>query len=177
MKNSGICHKGYLWRTVFLSCALLTGFTSCYLPHDTRRTHNDSQQDNAEHVSMQPASSKDSSDFFAGSKSCASCHSSVFEQWKKTKHSSRFDESVMANHSGDCIRCHTTSSDELNIGCESCHGPLGTHAIDPAAITKPICRICDIRVECIRCHTRSVDPEFNFSLDYKLVKHENNAKH
>jgi uncharacterized CHY-type Zn-finger protein len=54
-----------------------------------------------------------------------------------------------------CEQCHTDIADlkaqarHKAIACESCHGPLATHAEDPGAMTptRP-----DGRVLCVHCH-------------------------
>jgi hypothetical protein len=59
----------------------------------------------------------------AGQAACADCHSDIVEQKTAGKH--------------------------RGVSCEGCHGPLATHAADPAALkpSKP-----DSAVLCARCH-------------------------
>src|SRR4029453_10107929 len=59
----------------------------------------------------------------AGQAACASCHSDVVDVRRSNAHE--------------------------RIGCEACHGPLATHAADPASpARKP-----DARAICSTCHT------------------------
>ncbi len=61
---------------------------------------------------------------FAGQKACVECHTDVAETRAPGKHA--------------------------RISCETCHGALGAHAVDPglAAATKP-----DPRTVCLPCHS------------------------
>ena len=56
-----------------------------------------------------------------------------------------------------CVECHTDVADlrkantHARISCESCHGPLAAHALDPSvAATRP-----DPRAICAVCHLPS----------------------
>jgi len=59
----------------------------------------------------------------AGQAACAQCHSDVV------------DLRAQARHKG--------------IACESCHGPLATHAADPGQMTP---KLPDARPLCVHCH-------------------------
>ena len=56
-----------------------------------------------------------------------------------------------------CVECHTDVADlrkanaHAHISCESCHGPLATHAADPAVAAKRL----DPRAICAVCHVPS----------------------
>jgi hypothetical protein len=60
---------------------------------------------------------------FAGHEVCEGCHTDVVDQKKLGRHA--------------------------NVACESCHGPQGKHADDPASV-KP--QLPDTAVICARCH-------------------------
>lgn len=60
---------------------------------------------------------------FAGREACAMCHQEVV------------DLKATGKHAG--------------VGCEACHGPLGKHAEDPAALV-PV--LPDTKVLCVKCH-------------------------
>lgn len=156
---------------VFCLVVIVTAIGCRLMPQETQTTKSVDQAETGQ-VVLQPASSTEVDDFFVGSARCSACHSTIYREWEQTAHAIRFDPDVSSPHTGDCIRCHTTSPQESAVGCESCHGPLGTHAANPETMRKPSCRLCDIRVECIRCHTRSIDPQFSFSTAYPHVKHE-----
>ncbi len=123
-------------------------------------------------VSLLPATSTEARDAYAGSTRCAQCHSKQYDQWRHSAHSRPFDRVATPPHTGNCARCHVTSSAEDSVGCESCHGPQATHAMNPEFIERPVCLLCDIRTECIRCHTRSIDADFVFADAYPKVKHD-----
>ena len=61
---------------------------------------------------------------YAGHEACESCHVDVYDIKKAGKHA--------------------------GVRCESCHGPLASHADDPGSI-KPVKP--DPAVLCVRCHT------------------------
>jgi len=60
---------------------------------------------------------------YAGQQACAECHADVVELRAKARHQ--------------------------GIACESCHGPLATHAGDPAAMTP---KRPEARPLCVHCH-------------------------
>lgn len=73
-----------------------------------------------------------------------------------------------------CIGCHTTGYNpqtrawaELNIGCESCHGPGSAHAAAPAKANIIIDRTAEA---CGSCHIRGTDnaTRFGFPTTYRL---------
>ena len=79
-----------------------------------------------------------------------------------------------------CAGCHTTGFDpatrtwnELNVGCESCHGPGGDHVADGGDTVFPV--IDRSAESCGRCHIRAesvamgsfTNRQFNFPIDYE----------
>jgi cytochrome c7-like protein len=60
---------------------------------------------------------------YAGQAACAECHGDVVETKSEARHQA--------------------------IACESCHGPLATHAADPGALTP---KRPDPRPLCVHCH-------------------------
>jgi hypothetical protein len=63
-----------------------------------------------------------------------------------------------------CVGCHTDVADirkesaHERVSCESCHGPLATHAADPGvAATRP-----DPRATCAVCHLPDAGKPRNF---------------
>lgn len=73
-----------------------------------------------------------------------------------------------------CVGCHTTGYNtqtrawaELNIGCESCHGPGAAHASQPAKTNITIDRTAEA---CGSCHIRGTDnaTRFGFPTAYRL---------
>lgn len=77
-----------------------------------------------------------------------------------------------------CVGCHTTGYNpqtrawaELNIGCESCHGPGSAHAGAPAKANIIIDRTAEA---CGSCHIRGADnaTRFGFPTAYRLGRPE-----
>lgn len=73
-----------------------------------------------------------------------------------------------------CVGCHTTGYDiqtrawaELNIGCESCHGPGARHAAAPSKANTIVNRSAEA---CGQCHIRGTDnaTRFGFPTGYRL---------
>ncbi len=111
-------------------------------------------------------------DYYSGSVTCIQCHSSIYQRWKDTPHAHHFDETYQSPpHIGRCSACHITGVSETAVGCESCHGPSGTHSKAPTSSITPRCRVCEIRKQCIRCHTRAIDPDFQFPAALRKVDH------
>ncbi len=61
----------------------------------------------------------------------------------------------------ECGACHATGMDtqkrqwaELNIGCEACHGPGGSHAQNPTTVRMPVDKSSE---NCGKCHIRGRD--------------------
>ncbi len=134
---------------------------------------------------------------YAGAVECKRCHEETFLSWKKGVHSSAGEllnaeeDSCFAGASG-CRRCHTAGYDEMRSGqgekgiqCEACHGPKGLHAglydesegsgagnedVYAMELQEEICRICEIRKRCIRCHTKNRSPDFRWKTALEHVK-------
>lgn len=64
---------------------------------------------------------------FAGHQSCEECHADVLEVKRAGKHA--------------------------GVNCEACHGPLATHAADPASVVP---QLPDTAVLCARCHEENI---------------------
>ena len=64
---------------------------------------------------------------FAGHQACEECHGDVLELKKAGKHA--------------------------GVNCEACHGPLATHAADPASVVP---QLPDTAVLCARCHEENI---------------------
>jgi len=64
---------------------------------------------------------------YAGHEICEGCHSDVLEVKAKGAHA--------------------------HVNCESCHGPLAKHAVDPTSI-KPV--LPDVATLCVRCHSENI---------------------
>lgn len=72
-----------------------------------------------------------------------------------------------------CEQCHTdvaamkSTGSHAHVNCEACHGPLASHAADPASVIpqKP-----DSAVLCIKCHAASAAKPKNFP-QVKVAEH------
>jgi len=88
---------------------------------------------------------------FAGTETCAQCHTKAHEVWEQTPHAhatqTLIDLDPPRHHDPECLACHVTGwepqryfpfiSGYLNLeksahlranGCENCHGPAAKHA-------------------------------------------------
>ncbi len=105
-------------------------------------------------------------------------------EWDPIKGTYKDDKDGTRNWLTKCAGCHTTGYDpatqtfsEVNVSCESCHGPGGVHAttLEPGDIIK------DTSNEgCGHCHIRAESAEmlgfpakaFNFPIGYELGRPE-----
>jgi hypothetical protein len=129
---------------------------------------------------------------YAGSASCASCHSKEHELWAKSAHARAFHTLEVKNEAknANCQRCHTTGfaqptgfptagKTHQEDGCESCHGPGKRHVDDQGKTPGTIlaltdkCDSCAIALICGTCHDDANDPGFEFEVESKLaaIKH------
>ncbi|MBC8462995.1 hypothetical protein H8D76_01410 [Candidatus Bathyarchaeota archaeon] len=89
---------------------------------------------------------------YVGPETCAACHSSKYEGWEKSEHSTAFTNSEFQEEWGSegnpdtCLECHTTGYDSSsgeyateNVSCESCHGAGLTMEVDRSA---ELCASC-----------------------------------
>jgi hypothetical protein len=103
--------------------------------------------------------------YYVGAATCATCHSTIYNNYATTQHSEAF-----ANSTGDfCLPCHTTGYDDTvdnggydetpvsmleNVQCENCHGPGSQHVAGPAVVANQ--PIIEINPEvCAPCHNSS----------------------
>ena len=103
---------------------------------------------------------------YAGAATCTDCHPQAHAGWETTAHSHAFDrlKAINQHNNTRCLPCHTTgygfalgfqseqSTPHLQgVQCESCHGPGGSHASNPAdASLKPIVTLA--AETCGGCH-------------------------
>jgi hypothetical protein len=122
-------------------------------------------------------------DHYLGVGSCKDCHVSAWAQWSNTTHARAYEslaspEASVAHGSpttGDewnnheCLPCHVTGygqpgghasvglSPELwNVQCEECHGMGTLHTSKAQEVAE---------ATCLRCHTKDMDPDFDFPRD------------
>lgn len=119
---------------------------------------------------------------YAGSRACASCHSSAYAIWAGSVHAKglRSLEAVGHARDPDCVACHVVGLQNkggfrsraatpglASVGCESCHGPGEAHVRRPTAVRMPKVSL-DM---CSRCHTSEQSPNFRASTYWALIRH------
>ena len=110
---------------------------------------------------------------FTGAESCKECHLEIYHRWKLTAHNRelRKQDYEFPPHQGSCRRCHHTSLQETVVSCETCHGPRASHVRQPYQDEISRCTVCDAHKMCIKCHMRSVDPDFEPAKGWAKVDH------
>lgn len=116
-----------------------------------------------------------------GTKKCLACHETASDVWSHSVHAHAWQTLVTKARQFDslCQRCHTTayglpggfdsvaeSSDRVDVGCESCHGPGAAHSADPTRRT-----FFNARDQCISCHDAENSPKFEFVAYWNRIKH------
>lgn len=127
---------------------------------------------------------------FVGAIRCQACHQREYDHWQRTTHATTYDRVTGQSHRDsqtECNRCHTTGAgfesgfesiektpQLVGVQCESCHGPGKKHldslersGTDPAYR----CESCDVKRNCLPCHTVSRSPGFNLQSALEKVKH------
>ena len=119
---------------------------------------------------------------FAGSSTCAECHSSIHDWEANTAHAGALQtlEQIGMGSNPNCLPCHTvgfglpsgyTNQIETphlaGVQCENCHGAAANHAANPQDFTvKP--RVELAAEVCGGCHTGAQQPEFD---EWKGTRH------
>ena len=122
----------------------------------------------------------------AGYRVCSSCHEKQYLFWKTTAHSSSYATLQQQGQAYNlsCLVCHVTGGDilpsspedvlehllflsdaRLTVGCESCHGASGAHALSPL---EHLPQHINTESACTICHTPARDKSFVYS--EKLVQ-------
>lgn len=119
---------------------------------------------------------------YLGVSKCGECHQPFVESWKKTRHAAAFSSLERAGKSNDpeCIKCHTAGFGEkggfysakttpmlTNVQCEACHGPGREHLLNLSKPMEPVAEYV-----CLKCHTKSASPDFNYPVYLEKVKHK-----
>ncbi len=119
---------------------------------------------------------------FAGNQKCGSCHAKAWKVWKDSKHAGALKTLEKEKHDRDpdCVSCHVVGLESkggfqsriatpqlANVGCESCHGPGNSHAINPKKYKLPKVGA----KSCAKCHVPEHSPGFEFSSYWKKIKH------
>ncbi len=120
---------------------------------------------------------------YVGASACAKCHSSEFNQWLGTPHSSAFKTLLdrHRNYQPRCVVCHvvgygtpdgyrigSTGEHLANVQCEACHGPGVRHVTAPS--NGNIRRRVPEAV-CLMCHTPDHSDRFVYGERIPFVAH------
>ena len=119
---------------------------------------------------------------FAGTLTCAKCHTTDYKIWQHTKHAQAFSDLEKVNHQRDpdCVSCHVIGLDSTagfrsrkatpdlaNVGCESCHGAGASHSRSPRTI-----KMKKIGTAfCGSCHTPDQSPNFIPLTGWRVIQH------
>lgn len=125
---------------------------------------------------------KISSDDYAGTEKCRSCHESAYQVWEGSKHSNAWATLKADKHDADpdCVSCHTVGIESTggfvaeektphltNVGCESCHGAGATHIAAPEQVKMPKVG----KDSCAPCHRLDHSPNFKYPEYWDKIKH------
>ncbi len=119
---------------------------------------------------------------YVSSNACYQCHATHYLKWADTAHARASGPVILkpAEFEQSCLDCHAsgprkekmlTAGDGpplQNVQCEECHGPAGDHLANPGKGYGPI---ADVTVSCLRCHTPSASPNFDFETYWEKIKH------
>ncbi len=124
---------------------------------------------------------------YVSSETCAKCHKSIFDFWKRTAHAHAFATLVKEHRDDDpnCWACHTTGfrspngfsdpkiTPELkNVGCQSCHKiDIRTHLKNAEKMSKRQKKISLITRSwhCRRCHVPHRSPNYDYKSYLKAI--------
>ncbi|QQS46086.1 MAG: hypothetical protein IPM66_19550 [Acidobacteriota bacterium] len=121
------------------------------------------------------------------SETCAKCHVSEYETWRKSLHAVAFAalETKRRVYDAACVGCHSlgfrkegfinikATPQFANVQCESCHGPGAAHVADPKAGNY---RTPSKNESCLICHDRENSPDFDFDRYWPVIAHINSLK-
>ncbi|MFM9872196.1 MAG: multiheme c-type cytochrome [Fimbriimonadaceae bacterium] len=125
---------------------------------------------------------KPSSEIYAGTEKCRSCHETAFQVWSKSKHSGAWATLKADKHDADpdCVGCHTVGIQSTggfiveeetphltNVGCESCHGAGSAHISAPEKVKLPKVG----KDSCSPCHKLDHSPNFRYEEFWEKIKH------
>ena len=115
---------------------------------------------------------------------CQSCHSDIYNTWKKTLHAHAIESLMEKNEhqNPECIVCHTTyylkggfvswgkTPEYAGIQCTQCHGRMEGHIEFHSGTSQKENAPPVVNQDlCLQCHTPDQDDDFNFERDKKLV--------
>ncbi len=140
----------------------------------------DFSADETSFVAMR-VSNGDQENHFVGPDRCAPCHIEDAEIWRHSTHAQAWQTLKQAGAHVDpaCQQCHTTgfglatgfvnrtaTIDQVNVGCESCHGPSSMHVQDNH-VSPP----WQAAESCRTCHDHENSPEFEYDSYWEQIFH------
>jgi len=130
----------------------------------------------AVHLAVPGAAQEGAGSPAAKGRACASCHKEQCDTWASNGHA-RTGASLKGDERTDpsCLACHAPQADlEKGVGCASCHGTADYECGDfNRAVAAG--RRMPAEASCRSCHKASQkhpDLEFQFQVDYPVVKHD-----
>jgi hypothetical protein len=133
------------------------------------------------HAADNSTPSKEAPVRYIGADKCRQCHAGRYRFWSKTPHWAAFRTLAIkdAEADPDCLQCHVTGYErqtgywpkkprkELEgVQCEVCHGVGSLHAANPE--TYSLLHLPSAP-QCLDCHTRDQDDNFDYLRDRKRV--------
>ncbi len=118
---------------------------------------------------------------YVGWSKCATCHSTIVDTWKNTRHAKAIESLKKSGQEKlpACVKCHVTGYEQdggyidneltpemSGVQCEVCHGPGSDHVASPTV--KTIVKESGAEL-CRECHTTGQDPGFNYETKAKSV--------
>ncbi len=131
---------------------------------------------------LQSADGGPGSHRYLGVGACQSCHADAFEVYMGTAHARAYATltSQFVHRDTSCVGCHVTGFGEpggfrgfrargalvdlVDVQCEACHGPGSEHARDGSYRKRAA-------ESCVKCHTESDDPGFDYDADWQQIAH------
>ena len=124
---------------------------------------------------------------YVGTESCLPCHASAVNAWQKSGHARAFETLVQRDADADpsCIACHTIGFGKhsgyqrafagaklIHVGCESCHGPGGTHVAERVIHAPPTFHFRPLGAgDCQTCHHGEFSRPFDWDSFWPTIKH------
>ena len=128
---------------------------------------------------------------YAGTESCASCHTKAMQAWQKSGHARAFETLLARKADADpnCIACHTVGFGTVSgyrrefadrklvdVGCESCHGPGRQHVEQWRAGAEVTARFHPVGAgDCRKCHHGEFSRPFDYDKFWPAVAHGKEA--
>ena len=126
---------------------------------------------------------------YVGTEQCLACHKTAAATWAASAHAHAFAtlEGRKADADPKCIGCHTVGFGEpsgyqrvfgtsqlVDVGCESCHGPGSLHVREKQGDTSINFTFRPLDAgDCQKCHYGEFSRPFDWNQFWPLIKHGN----